>query len=201
MKRTLILTTALCLVAGAAHAGGSHEQPHGQVTAPTYTATATNVVKPTATAGAQSRSTSGAVSTSGATGGPSNASTGPVTVNNTTGGGSGGGYSYSARGNTPDAIAPSIAGGNVCSVGGSAALSLAGIGLGGGVMSEGGNCVLRQNAALLFNMGMRDEAIKMLCQDTHFSTVFAQVGKPCPADIARWQAAGYHQDPRGGWSR
>lgn len=200
MRNILTITTALCLVAGVAHA---HQtvQP-AQPTAPTYTyaPTAKNVVKPTATSTSNPTLTANPVAKSGPS--RSSAVTGDVTVNNTTGGGAPS-FAPRARDNTPDAIAPSIAGGSICGVGGSAALSLAGIGLGGGVMAEGENCVRRQNAALLYNMGASGAAKALLCQDTVFSNAFAQAGQPCAADVARWQAAGYRPDPRnpGYWVR
>jgi hypothetical protein len=202
MKTILTLTTALCLVAGAAQAGGSHEQPHGQPAQPaTFSPSATNNVGARSGAAAASRSqatsTSGANSAAGATGGRSSANTGPVTVNNTTGGGSGGGYS--AR--TPDVILGSVSGGNPCGLGAGAGGS--GPGAGGllSFMWEGGGCQRLEDAKLLHNMGYDAAAKERLCQDTTFSNAFARAGQPCAADVARWQAAGYRQRADGYWVR
>lgn len=206
MKRILTITTALCLVAGVAHAGGSHEQPHGQTAAaPTYNASATNNVtsQSRAVAGAQSRAassaTSGNAAAQGGAGGRSNASTGSVTVNNTTGGGYGGGYTQ--RNNTPDVFAPAINGGNPCTVGASGGLAVPAFGLSFGASGEGQKCSQRMTAAILFQAGMSGAAIQLLCRDPDVQLAMIDAGRPCQTTIAAWQNAGYRQRADGYWVR
>ena len=131
------------------------------------------------TSGANSRSgsnsRSGAAASSGqssstSTGGRSS-STSAVTINNgstgstgATGAGSDGttaagttsSGSYSGTQilrNTPEIVAPSIIGGNPCTVGMSGGVSLPGFGIVTGGSWEGKACERRQLAALLYNMG------------------------------------------------
>lgn len=194
MKQTLLSATACVLFSVSAMAGG-HE--HAQPTAPqpaSYSGSAT------AGAAAQSRAASSAQGGQGGAGGQGGrggrASTGAVTVNNTNGGGG-----YSARGNTPDVILGSVSGGNPCGLGAGAGGSGPGA---GGILSfmwEGSGCEAREGAKLLYNMGYEDAAKQRLCQDTRYSTAFANAGQPCAADVARWQAAGYRQRSDGYWVR
>lgn len=200
IRRPLFSVIALMSVTSTAFAGGNGDYGHQptQPTGTTYNATVNNTALAGALANSRSSSASNShsasTSTSAATGGRSNArATGGnssvnnsgVNVNNS----SGNGHSY----NTPDAIAPSINGGNTCAVGGSGALSFAGIGLGGGYSGESKSCALRQEAALLYNMGFVVEAKNMLCEDTNYSNAFARSGHPCAADVQRWMKQGWKQ--------
>lgn len=93
-------------------------------------------------------------------------STNATTVNAIamTGGGSGNGGTTRIE-NTPDAYAPSLPGGNPCIVGMSAGVSMPGIGIAGGGGYQDKECELRQQTALLANMGLGDAAIVLMCQN------------------------------------
>src|SRR6202020_3656205 len=94
----------------------------------------------------------GGTSRSGGTGSSSGTGSSGDPSTGTTGGGSlNYGGSYTIR-NTPEVIAPSVVGGNPCSVGASGGVSLPGFGLAVGGSWEGKGCERRQLAALLYNM-------------------------------------------------
>jgi hypothetical protein len=172
--------------------------------------------------GASSSNSSASVRTnsrSTATGGQSS-STSAVTINNSYGSGtsatdpagtaagaatgSGTDPSYSISGtqtirNTPEVIAPSIVGGNPCSVGVTSGLSLPGFGIVGGGSWEGKGCERRQLAALLYNMGydlpterglpLQQAAVEVLCNNDDVRAALKSVGQPCIADRAVAAAA------------
>jgi hypothetical protein len=99
----------------------------------------------------------------------------------------GGGYldyggSYTIR-NTPEVIAPSVVGGNPCSVGASGGVSLPGFGVALGGTWADKACERRQEAALLFNMGENKVAVELMCQDDSVRNAMRVSGRPCTADI------------------
>jgi hypothetical protein len=99
----------------------------------------------------------------------------------------GGGYlnyggSYTVR-NTPEVIAPSVVGGNPCSVGASGGVSMPGFGISLGGTWADKACERRQQAALLFNMGEQSIAVELMCQDDSVRAAMKLAGKPCIADI------------------
>jgi hypothetical protein len=81
--------------------------------------------------------------------------------------------------NTPEVIAPSIIGGNPCSVGVSAGVAVAGFGLTGGGTWADRACERRQEAALLYNIGQQQAAVALLCQDEHVRDAMYSVGHAC----------------------
>lgn len=88
------------------------------------------------------------------------------------------GSSHQKLSTTPDANAPMISGGNPCVVGMSAGISVTGFGLSGGSMFQDKECELRQQAALLANMGLRQEAVAILCQnDDKMQKALATTGR------------------------
>jgi hypothetical protein len=104
----------------------------------------------------------------------------------------GGNYTQTLR-NTPEVIAPSIVGGNPCTVGASGGVSLPGFGLAVGGSWEGKGCERRQLAALLYNMGhdrtdgtaqiqLQDAAVEVLCENEDVRTSLRNVGRPCIID-------------------
>jgi hypothetical protein len=106
-------------------------------------------------------------------GDPSGSSGGGDPTINYTGG-------YTVR-NTPEVIAPSIIGGNPCSVGVSAGVAVAGFGLTGGGTWADRACERRQEAALLYNIGQQQAAVALLCQDEHVRDAMYSVGRACQA--------------------
>lgn len=210
MKRSLIFATALCAISPiAAFAGGGNDgNMHGRDPAPqptsTYNASA-NMRQlqgqyQTATGG---NATGGRASAAGGSGGNAAGGSGGQAYNEGNSY-SGGSYSssYSARGNTPDAIAPSIVGGNTCAVGGSAALSLAGLGIGGGFSGEGEKCNARQIAAILILAHHEREGFELLCKsDANLQQTMVDLGTPCMVTQAAWRKEGYHQRQDGYWVR
>jgi hypothetical protein len=99
----------------------------------------------------------------------------------------GGGYlnyggSYTVR-NTPEVIAPSVVGGNPCSVGASGGVSMPGFGISLGGTWADKACERRQEAALMFNMGETKVAYELMCQDEHVHQAMVSSGKPCTADV------------------
>lgn len=106
-----------------------------------------------------------------------------------------------AGGNTPDVLGPAISGGNPCAVGG----GIGGSGPGAGglltLLLESDRCSLRQDAALLYNMGYRGAAKNVACQNPWVAEAFAKTGDPCEADVQRWVRAGYRQRDDGWWER
>jgi hypothetical protein len=136
---------------------------------------------------------SGSSTRSGATGGGTTRSGGTGSSSGTGSAGdpstgtTGGGYldyggSYTIR-NTPEVIAPSVVGGNPCSVGASGGISLPGFGVALGGTWADKACERRQQAALLFNMGENKVAVELMCQDDNVRTAMKAGGKPCTADI------------------
>ncbi len=136
---------------------------------------------------------------SGSTGGSSNTSSGtssgssPATTA-TANGNSFGNNSTSTTTlrNTPEIIAPSIIGGNPCTVGASGGVSLPGFGIVTGGSWEGKACERRQLAALLYNIGhgtsgakggaLQDAAVEVLCVDPGVRSAFMRIGQPCVGD-------------------
>lgn len=124
-----------------------------------------------------------------------NSNTTNVTVNNGSGDPSGdpssgtsggdptinytGGYTVHTTPNTPDVVPPAISGGNICAVGASAGIGLAGVGIAGGATWADKPCERRQEAALLYNMGNRAAAFYLLSEDE-------------PKIAAAMHAAGYN---------
>jgi hypothetical protein len=98
----------------------------------------------------------------------------------------GGGYTVR---NTPEVIAPSIVGGNPCSVGASGGISMPGFGLALGGTWADRACERRQQAALLFNMGEPKVALELMCQDENVRSAMKIGGKMCAADAAVAQTA------------
>ena len=82
----------------------------------------------------------------------------------------------------PDAIAPSIGGGNPCVINGSVGVSGMGFGISGGLGVQDPECETRQQVALLVNMGAIDVAIARFCMEAEVREAFRLAGKPCPND-------------------
>jgi len=101
---------------------------------------------------------------SGSTGG------GDPTINYTGG--------YTVR-NVPDVVAPSIIGGNPCTIGASGGLGVSGFGITGGATWADRACERRQNAALLYNIGKHAAAVALLCQDPHVRDAMYATGEAC----------------------
>lgn len=194
----LLLTTALCLFAVSAHAGGSHDQHDQPATQPTVTgqqsqgqlqgqlqaqrqiARGGNAAAQGGQGGAGGRGGSGGSATGGRGG-----NTGPVTVNNTTGGG----YGYNGpRYNTPDAIAPSVVTANECALPKSAGLSVFGFGLSGGFANESENCKRRLLAHDLDVTGDRMTAREVRCLEEPMRRAAYSSGRPCARDARGWDA-------------
>jgi len=94
--------------------------------------------------------------------------------------------------NTPDAYAPAVPGGNPCIIGQSAGVSMPGVGLAMGTGYQDKECELRQQAALLANMGLTDASIVLMCQQNPnlhkalVATGYCRSAAPAPtADSAR----------------
>lgn len=156
--------------------------------------------KPTVASGpASGPVTSSSGATSASRSGSRSELSSSVTVNNSanagggasTGGSGGGGGGSGNGGRAPDVLAPSISGGNPCSVGATAGGS--GMGGGGllGLMWESHDCALRQQAALFANLGRPDVAIEILCHDAWVRDAMAKSGTPCAIDRERWLAMGW----------
>lgn len=90
---------------------------------------------------------------------------------------------------TPDAIAPSIAGGNPCVINGSIGVSGMGFGVSGGLGIQDPECETRQQVALLVNMGAIDVAIARFCMEAEIREAFRLAGKPCPDEVAAAETA------------
>jgi hypothetical protein len=94
--------------------------------------------------------------------------------------------------NTPEIVAPSIVGGNPCTVGASGGVALPGFGIVTGGSWEGKACERRQLAALLYNMGhdvsgakgesLQEAAVEVLCNDLSVRAALNRIGQPCVAD-------------------
>jgi hypothetical protein len=94
--------------------------------------------------------------------------------------------------NTPEIVAPSIIGGNPCTVGASGGVALPGFGIVTGGSWEGKACERRQLAALLYNMGhdvpgvrgesLQEAAVEVLCNDLSVRAALNRIGQPCVAD-------------------
>ena len=109
--------------------------------------------------------------TSGSTGSTGTAGGGDPTINYTGG--------YTVR-NVPEVIAPSVIGGNPCSVGISAGMAVAGFGITGGGTWADRACERRQQAALLYNIGEKNAAIALMCEDERVLTAMNEAGVGCP---------------------
>jgi hypothetical protein len=127
--------------------------------------------------------------TTGTSGGTA-AGTDPASTTGTgTTAGSGGGdptvnYAggYTLR-NTPEVIAPNVMGGNTCAVGASGGIATPGFGLALGATWADRACELRQQAALLYNMGEQKSALELMCQNDNIRSAMRIAARPCAADI------------------
>jgi len=86
--------------------------------------------------------------------------------------------------NTPEIVAPNISGGNPCLVGISGGGAGPGIGITLGIGYSDKGCERRNSAALLSNIGQRDAAIELMCDDQGVREALARSGHPCAADRA-----------------
>jgi hypothetical protein len=132
-----------------------------------------------------SRSTGGSAGTSAATdAAASTAASGNFTGSNYT--------STQTLRNTPEIAAPSIIGGDPCTVGGTGGVSLPGFGIVAARSWEGKACERRQVAALLYNMGhdssgargdaIRAAAVEVMCVERGVREALKRIGQPCVAD-------------------
>lgn len=98
----------------------------------------------------------------------------PTLNNNVTYGGA-----YTVH-NVPEVIPPSWGGQNVCAVGASGGVAVAGFGITlGGMWSDSG-CERRNSAVVLYQMGEHKAAVALMCQDSHVATAMRAAGDPCP---------------------
>ena len=88
-----------------------------------------------------------------------------------------GGYSVH---NVPDVVAPSWGGQNVCAVGASGGVAVAGLGLTFGGMWSDSGCERRNSAVVLYQMGEHKAAVALMCQDRHVAQAMRAAGQPCP---------------------
>lgn len=192
----LLLTTAFCLIAGMAQAGGSYEQ-HGQPPATVTGQQSQGQLQGQLQGQRQGQTAQGgnAAALGGAGGsatarggrggaGGSGGNTGPVTVNNTTGGGGYNGPRYT----TPDAIAPSIGTANECALPKSAGLSLFGFGASGGFANESDSCKRQRLATMLVRMGDPKGSREVLCLEDDMRRAAYSSGRPCARDARGWDA-------------
>lgn len=194
----LLLTTALCLIAGMAQAGGSHEQ-HGQPPATVTGQQSQGQLQGQLQGQRQGQTAKGGNAAAlGGAGGSANArggrggaggsggNTGPVTVNNTTGGG----YGYSGpRYTTPDAIAPSIGTANECALPRSFGVSAILAGISGGWANESEDCKQLRKMKYLAQTGDARTAREMECQTNDVMRRAAySAGRPCARDARGWDA-------------
>ncbi|MGH7086871.1 MAG: hypothetical protein ACREFN_17990 [Acetobacteraceae bacterium] len=109
---------------------------------------------------------------------PSGDPSGDPTVNNnvTYGGG------YTVR-NVPEVIPPSWGGQNVCAVGASGGVAVAGFGVSFGGMWSDSGCERRNSAVVLYQMGEHKAAVALMCQDQHVATAMQEAGDPCPGAV------------------
>jgi hypothetical protein len=131
-----------------------------------------------ATSGSSSARTGSSTATTNvyvpSTGGATGSTSGAQTLNY--------GGSYTLR-NTPEVIAPNVAGGNPCAIGASGGIGLPGFGLTAGATWADKACELRQKAALLYNMGEPALARELMCQDDDkLRAAMRRLGKPCGID-------------------
>ncbi len=94
--------------------------------------------------------------------------------------------------NTPEIVAPSIIGGDPCTVGATGGVSLPGFGIVAARSWEGAACERRQVAALLYNMGhdhpgprgeaIREAAVEVMCVERGVREALKRIGQPCVAD-------------------
>lgn len=101
----------------------------------------------------------------------------PTVNNNVTYGGA-----YTVH-NVPEVIPPSWGGQNVCAVGASGGVAVAGFGVSlGGMWSDSG-CERRNSAVVLYQMGEHKAAVALMCQDRHVATAMQAAGDPCPGTV------------------
>jgi hypothetical protein len=84
----------------------------------------------------------------------------------------------------PDVSAPSVVGGNPCVIGASFGASGLGFGVAAGVGVQDPECEMRQQVALLANIGLTDVAIARFCMEDDVREAFALSGRPCPQAVA-----------------
>jgi hypothetical protein len=89
----------------------------------------------------------------------------------------------------PDVSAPSVVGGNPCVIGASFGASGLGFGVAAGVGVQDPECEMRQQVALLANIGLTDVAIARFCMEDEVREAFALSGRPCPQTVAAAPAA------------
>lgn len=110
----------------------------------------------------------------------STASGGNVIVNTAGGAGrhgsSGSGNGNGWNNNVPPVYAPSVEGGNSCAVGTSGGLGVAGFGIAFGATYAAQACERRAKAALLWNMGEKPAAIRLLCTDDEVGRAMGATG-------------------------
>jgi hypothetical protein len=80
----------------------------------------------------------------------------------------------------PDVSAPSVVGGNPCVIGASFGAAGLGFGVAAGVGIQDPECEMRQQVALLANIGLTDVAVARFCMDDRVREAFALTGRPCP---------------------
>lgn len=165
----LLITSALCLAATTAWAGGSGHDP---VPAPSPAAAA-----PSYTTNAPSANANSVARTE-----PVTARTGPVTVNNTPGSGGYNGPRYT----TPDAIAPSIVTANECALPRSFGVSAILAGLSGGWANETDSCKHIRLSRTLEKMQDHDGAREALCLEDDMRRAAYSSGHPCAKDRLGW---------------
>ncbi|MDA8049888.1 MAG: hypothetical protein M0002_07775 [Rhodospirillales bacterium] len=107
-------------------------------------------------------------------GGSANTAADPTVNDNVTYGGA-----YTVH-NVPEVIPPSWGGQNVCAVGASGGVGVAGFGITlGGMWSDSG-CERRNSAVVLYQMGEHKAAVALMCQDRHVAQAMQAAGQPCP---------------------
>jgi hypothetical protein len=108
--------------------------------------------------------------------------------------------------NTPEIVAPSIVGGDPCTVGATGGIALPGFGVVTGRSWEGKPCERRMMAALMYNMGhtmpgakgemLQEAAVEVLCVEAGVRDALRRIGQPCVAD----RAAGSTTTSRNGFA-
>jgi hypothetical protein len=159
MKKILLAGVALAMLSGTAYAGSSVN----------------------ATSGSQSGAISSSGSSASTTGG--NQGQGQALIQNNYGAPERtikyeGGYKLK---NTPDAFAPPIgAVGGTCAIGVGVGASGSGFGVSIGSSYVSQSCEIRHYAVTLNNLGFKDAARNVMCQDERIRTAFEQANMPCP---------------------
>ena len=104
--------------------------------------------------------------------------------------------SNASKQNVPTASAPSMSAysQDICAVGRSGGLQVAGVGISGGTTVRDMNCERMKLSKLLNDYGMKVAAVAILCQDERVFEAMEQAGTPCPfegrigsAALAQWK--------------